>query len=204
MLKIFLVTISILILRVSTGYSQGNWELKRNENGIEVYTRKPLSGSLKELRVICELTATKTQLIKTLQDINNYKQWVYSTKSNYLLKTVNPQELIYHSISHLPWPLRDRDLIIELSIIPGSVNDKFEIKAVSLPTFLPVDNNFIRVPYSLALWKVTVVNEHKLKIDYTFSVDPGGSIPAWLVNSTLSIGPYNSFIKLKEELSRLN
>jgi hypothetical protein len=202
MIKNLLLTLSFLLLQIYTGFGQGNWELKRNENGIEVYTRKPLNGNLKELRVVCELETSKAQLIKTLLDINNYGKWVYSTKSNTMLKTVNAQEIIYHSISHLPWPLRDRDLIVQLSILPDKEADKFEIQAISLPDYLPKDKNFIRVPYSSAFWKVTVVNEHKLKVDYTFSVDPGGSIPAWLVNTTLSIGPYNSFHKLKELLKQ--
>jgi hypothetical protein len=192
----------ILFLVCPMVFSQGKWELKRNDNGIEIYTRTPLNGDLKELRVVCEFTATKAQLIKTLQDIQHYKNWVYSTKKNMLLKTVNPQQLIYYAVSHLPWPIRDRDLIIELSILPDSASNQFRIQAKSIPDYLPQNPDLVRVPYSAALWKVTVVNDHTLKVDYIFSVNPGGSIPAWLVNSTLSIGPYKSFMALRELLKK--
>jgi hypothetical protein len=188
------------MLCFSAAFGQGKWEQKINENGIEVFTRKPLNGNLKELRVVCDLLCSKAELIKTLQDINNYHNWVYSTKSTNMLKVVNPQQMIYYSVSHLPWPLKDRDLIVQLSIMPGAESNDFEIQAKSLPDYLPRNTDFIRVPYSSALWKVTVVNEHLLKVDYTFSVDPGGSIPVWLVNSTLAIGPYKSFLQLKEQL----
>jgi len=188
------------MLSFSATFGQGKWEQKINENGIEVFTRKPLNGNLKELRVVCDLLCSKAELIKTLQDINNYHNWVYSTKSTNMLKVVNPQQIIYYSVSHLPWPLKDRDLIVQLSIMPGAESNNFEIQAKSLPDYLPRNTDFIRVPYSSALWKVTVVNEHLLKVDYTFSVDPGGSIPVWLVNSTLAIGPYKSFLQLKEQL----
>ncbi|MGZ3756771.1 MAG: START domain-containing protein [Mucilaginibacter sp.] len=184
---------------VSICVAQGKWEQKINENGIQIFTRKPLNGNLKELRVMCELKCSKEQLIKTLQDIKNYHKWVYSTKITEGLKVVNPQQMIYYSVSHLPWPLKDRDLIIQLTILPVTESNFFEIEARSLPAYLPVNANYIRVPYSLALWKVTEVGDHLLKVDYTFSVDPGGSIPAWLVNSTLAIGPYNSFMKLREQ-----
>ncbi|MDB5010964.1 MAG: hypothetical protein JWR67_3802 [Mucilaginibacter sp.] len=190
----------IFMLIAVAGFGQGKWEQKINENGIQIFTRKPLSGNLKELRVVCELACSKAQLIKTLQDINNYPNWVYSTKITNLLKVVSPQQIIYYSVSRLPWPLKDRDLIVELSIIPSTESNLFEIQAKSLPDFLPRNTNLIRVPYSSALWKVIIVNDHLLKVDYTFSVDPGGSIPVWLVNSTLAIGPYNSFLKLKERL----
>jgi hypothetical protein len=200
MLKKALLVLGFLTISILPGFSQGKWELKKSENGIEVYTRTPLTGNLKELRVVCELATTKTQLIKVLQDIKHYNNWVYSTRKTNLLRIVNPQQIIYYSVSHLPWPLKDRDLIVELSILPDSVANRFQIQAKSLPDYLPQNPDFVRVPYSLALWKVVVVNDHMLKIDYTFSVNPGGSIPAWLVNTTLSIGPYNSFMNLRSVL----
>jgi hypothetical protein len=183
-------------------YAQGKWELKRDENGIEVYSRTPLTGNLKEIHVVCEFNTTKTKLIAALKDIDHYNDWVYSTKENNMLKIVSPDQFIYHSVSNLPWPLKDRDLVVELSVLPSEKHEQFQIQVKSLPDYLPRDKKYVRVPYSLALWNVTVKNENTLKIDYTFSVDPGGSIPAWLVNSTLPIGPYNSFHKLKMLLER--
>jgi hypothetical protein len=189
---------SFLLFGLSASMAQGKWELKKNENGIEVFTRKAAKGNIKELRVVCELDATKVQLINMLEDIGDYNSWVYSNKKSTVLKTITPQNIIYYTESHLPWPIKDRDLIIELNITPTP--DVLNIVAKSLPAYLPQNNNYIRVPYSLAQWKVTQAPNNQLKVDYTFSVDPGGNIPSWLVNATLTIGPYNSFLKLKEIL----
>lgn len=197
-----LIIFSVLIFGVSTGMSQGRWELQKNENGIEVYTRKAATGNLKELRVLCELDATKAQLVSILQNIGDYSAWVYSNKKSVILKTINPQKIIYYTESHLPWPIKDRDLIVELNIISNA--DILNVQAKSIPDFLPKNDKFVRVPYSLAQWKVTQAASNKLKVDYTFSVDPGGSIPAWLVNATLAIGPYKSFLKLREVLKAEN
>jgi hypothetical protein len=194
--RIFLF--SVLFLALSASMAQGNWELKKDENGIAVYTRKAATGNIKELRVLCELNATKDELISTLQNINNYSAWVYSNKKSVILKTETPRKITYYTQSHLPWPIKDRDLIIELDIAPTP--DVLNIQAKSLPNYLPLDNKYIRVPYSLATWKVTQASGNKLKVDYTFSIDPGGSIPSWIVNATLAIGPYNSFVKLRDVL----
>jgi hypothetical protein len=198
MKKYFLFLIAFV--SAISAVAQGKWELKKNENGIEVYTRKAAAGNLKELRVTCELDATKAQLINTLLDIPDYNDWVYSNKKSVILKTVSPQRIIYYTQSHLPWPIKDRDLVIELDINPTP--EVLNIQAKSLPAYVPKANDFIRVPYSLATWKVTQANNNKLKVDYTFSVDPGGNIPAWIVNATMAIGPYNSFVKLREVLKK--
>ena len=189
---------TILIFGLSTAFAQNSWELKKNENGIEVYTRNAATGNLKELRVLCKLDATKDELINTLQDIANYSQWVFSNKKSVILKTLDPRRIIYYTQSHLPWPIKDRDLIVELDI--NSAPDILTILAKSIPDYLPQNNDYIRVPYSLATWHVTQAPDNKLKVDYTFSVDPGGNIPVWLVNATLVVGPYNSFVKLRELL----
>jgi START domain-containing protein len=194
--KIF--TFIALLLWLSAGLAQGKWELKKDDHGIQVYTRKAATGSLKELRVLCELDATKEQLISTLLDIPNYTKWVFSNKKSTIIKTINPLDIVYYTQTHLPWPLKDRDLVIELII--NSTPEVLNVQAKSTPDFLSKNDNFIRVPYSLGLWKVTDAPNNKIKVDYTFSVDPGGSIPVWLVNAMMATGPYNSFVKLREVL----
>jgi len=195
--KVLLLT-ALLCIGFSPVIAQGKWDLKKNENGIQVFTRKAAKGNIKELRVVCELDATKAQLINTLENIADYNSWVYSNKKSTILKMITPQNIIYYTQSHLPWPIKDRDLVVELTISPTP--DVLNVQAKSLPDYLPKENNYIRVPYSLAQWKVTQAADNKLKVDYTFSIDPGGSIPSWIVNATLTIGPYNSFVKLRDIL----
>jgi hypothetical protein len=190
--------LSLLIFCFSNAFGQGKWELKKDEDGIQVFTRKAAKGNIKELRVLCELDANKAQLINTLENIDDYSSWVYSNKKSRIIKMITPQNIIYYTQSHLPWPIRDRDLIVELNIT--QTPDVLNVQAKSLPDYLPKDIDYVRVPYSLALWKVTQAPNNKLKVDYTFSVDPGGNIPSWLVNATLTIGPFNSFAKLREIL----
>ena len=85
---------------------QGKWELKKDEDGIQVFTRNAAKGNIKELRVVCELDATKAQLINTLENISDYNSWVYSEKKSTVLKIINQQNIIYYTQSHLPWPYR--------------------------------------------------------------------------------------------------
>ena len=50
---------------------------------------------------------------------------------------------------------------------------------------------------------MSVVNGSDLKVSYFLNVDPGGSIPAWLVNLAVAEGPYESFRNLKRQLSEV-
>ncbi|HEX3385921.1 MAG TPA: START domain-containing protein, partial [Mucilaginibacter sp.] len=112
--------------------------------------------------------------------------------------------LIYYSEISMPWPLSNRDLVIQLSFKRDTVDHTLHIQAKSIPGVLPPKPNLIRVPFSLAEWDVKVLPNKLLDIQYTLSADPGGALPAWLVNLAASVGPYNSFQKLKALLTKEN
>jgi len=201
-MKIKSVTIFTLFLFMLTVASaQDKWELRRNENGITIYSRQSPDGKLVELRLLCQLDAAPEELIRQLMDINSYSSWVYSNKKSGIIKKVNDHDIIYFTEAHLPWPIQDRDLVVELNIEPATNPNATQIILVkSIDGILPPKKHFIRVPYSLVTWRITPVPGNKVNIDYTFSLDPGGSIPKWLVNLTLTTGPYKSFVKLRELL----
>src|SRR5579872_7448549 len=87
----------IMLLAASAAAAQGKWELSKSEHGIEVYTRKAATGNLKEVRVVCEMEATKAQLQNMLFDIAGYNDWVYSNKKSTLVKTISVQKIVYYS-----------------------------------------------------------------------------------------------------------
>ncbi|HMG68961.1 MAG TPA: hypothetical protein VK588_14790, partial [Chitinophagaceae bacterium] len=81
--------------------------------------------------------------------------------------------------------------------------DRFlKITAVGIPKYLPEKDGKVRVPRSSITWYVTMPTSTSVTIVYTFEADPGGSMPAWLVNMFADKGPYESFKKLSELLKK--
>lgn len=181
--------------------AQDNWELKKNEKGIAVYSRNLTNETYKQIKVICELPGTTDNLIKTIRDVAHYKDWAYLNRKTELLKKKTDNNFIYHTETDMPWPLTDRDMVIETTILPDKENDLLRIEVKSIPDYVPQKVNLVRIQYSLAVWEVKPLPNNKLKVEYTLSVDPGGSVPAWLVNATVATGPYNTFVKLREKLA---
>lgn len=192
----------VLVCMSSLSFSQETWQLIKDEDGIKVYTRRQDNEKFKEVRADFELNASEDQLIGMLQDISHHKDWSYGTKRTFLVSKKSNDTLVYYSEVSLPWPLSNRDLVIELSVKKDTVNKTLLIQAKSIPGILPVNPGLVRVPFSLALWNVNVLPNKSLKIQYIFRTDPGGALPAWLVNFAASVGPYNSFHKLKEIIQK--
>ncbi len=192
LLTFFLFFIPLII------YAQENWNLAKEKNGISVYTRMLNSERYKQVRVICEFNGSIEKLIKILQDVDNHKNWVYKTTVSYLINKKNADTLYFYSEISLPWPASNRDASVELAVAKDSLSKKAIITVRSFPKLVPYKKNIIRVPYSLGLYKLNSLPNNHIKIDYTLSVNPGGTLPSWLVNYTATIGPYQTFVNLKE------
>jgi len=182
----------------TAGFAQPpKWQLAKNDNGIKIYTRRLQNEKFKEVRAIFELNATEEQLMGVLRDISHHNKWSYGTKKTYVISKKGTDTIIYYSEVALPWPLSNRDLVIELTFKKDTVNSVLHIQAKSIPGIVPRYPDLVRVPYSFAIWEVTPLATRRLEIEYILSADPGGALPAWLVNLGATTGPGNSFRKLK-------
>jgi len=98
----------------------------------------------------------------------------------------------------LPWPIRNRDNVSMVQI--EKVNDtiiKCNIKAIEQE--IPKGKNTIRVNNLEGYWLLEEKDGYTLVSQELF-IDPGGTIPAFIVNSLLHKGPYNTFLALKREV----
>ena len=158
-------------------FGQATWTLVKDQDGIKVYTRRIASEKFKEVRANFELNATEDQLIGVLENIPHHKDWSYGTKRTFVISKKNKDTIIYYSEVSLPWPLSNRDLVIQLSINRDTLDNMLHIRAKSIPGILPAKPNLVRVPFSIASWDVKVMPNKLLAIQYTLSTDPGGALP---------------------------
>lgn len=127
---------------------------------------------------------------------------MYATKSCVLLKQVSPAELYYYSEISVPWPASNRDFIARLVVTQDPRTKVVTIWGPTYPEYLPAKKDIVRVSQSEGKWVLTPVGKNRVKVEYTLHADPGGNIPAWLVNMFATKGPYESFRNLKEQLKK--
>ncbi len=179
--------------------SQEDWTLQKDKNGIKVFTRKVENLKFHELKVECEFHGRLSQLAAVLLDVNNHTRWVYQAVKTELLEA-SGTNLFFYTELECPWPFDNRDLVAHMSISQNQENKVMTVNAENVDGYLPVNEDIVRVKFSRVRWIVTPSTENHLKVDYRIQMDPGGSLPAWLLNLFISKGPFESFSKLKEEI----
>jgi hypothetical protein len=174
-------------------------DLKRDRDGIRVFTCKTENEKFKLLRAEFELTGSTPQQVKDfLWDVANYKTWQYNLMEATQVAVAGQNELTYRALIDAPWPAENREIVVKMVVT--ELESGMTIKIVHVPHSEPPPDNFVRVPFFEALWQITRV-ENDLKLVYALRIDPGGYVPAWLVNIAMAEGPHVSFKNLKAQLN---
>jgi hypothetical protein len=199
-ITIQILFIAFAFLTASTAFSQYNWQLTKNNDGISVYQSSVNNSRYKSIKVECTLEGSYDKLLSIITNVNHYKDWVYNNKTTSLLKSANLLDFYYYAETSLPWPMSNRDAVMHTTITRDSLNRFIRINSVNHKGLVIEKPGKVRVPYSNINWYVTMPSAKSIHIVYTFEADPGGSIPAWMVNSFADKGPFESFKKLGQLL----
>jgi len=194
----------VLFFMLNIGYAsaQNDWKLSTEKEGIKVYTVKVPDSKIKAIKVECELNASVSQLVAVLMDVNTAPDWVYHVKSAKLVKQVSPAELYYYSEVSLPWPAANRDFVAHLTVSQNPDTKVVTIDGPAVPGFVPVKKGIVRIDNSVGKWVITPLGADKINVEYSIHVDPGGSLPAWLVNIFATDAPLQIFRNLKVQLQK--
>lgn len=190
---------TVLILFVN---AQNNWVLNSENEGIRIFTRLLPNSKFKAIKIETVLQSTLSQIVNVIFDINSSSQWVYRTKNCSVIKQISPWDLYYYAEVDVPWPISHRDFVAHLTLSQNPVSKMVVINVENKPDLVPQKHNVIRVMQSVGKWVITPITDHTLKVEYSLYTDPGGSMPAWLINMFITKGPLESFKKLKEQIKK--
>lgn len=190
-----------LILQLSVA-AQYNWKPEKQKNGIQLFLSETAGSKFKAVRVECTFPGNFSKLISVITNVPSFNQWIYNTKFSKVIKNFSPLEYVYYTETNMPFPLSNRDAVIHMRINTDSLPRFLTITGTGEPESLPDIPGRERVPHYKTWWRVTMPTTQTVHISYILEINPGGSLPAWIVNSFIDKGPYETFMKLKELLAK--
>jgi hypothetical protein len=182
--------------------AQKTWELKKNQDGIRVYSRTGDSSGFDELKVETTVPGKLSSLAALILDIGNYPGWSFNSEKAYVLKRISPSELYFYSLIRSPWPASPRDLAVHLRLSQDTSSRTLYVHADEIAGYIPVKQGIVRVPLSIERWIVTPLPGERIKISYELRLDPGTAAPPWLINHFSAKGPYETFCHLRDQLKQ--
>jgi len=199
--KIILLYTMAFLISLFPLKAQDHCVLKKDEDGIKVYTCETVGSDFYSVKASFEVDATLSQYASIILDIEQYKNWNTEARNARLLKRISETELIYYTDSDAPWPIKDRDLVLHLKLSQDPKTKVITIDLQCLPDYIPAKEDFVRIPLFHSTLKITPISKYKVKANYYLEAEPGGQIPAWVANLVCTRIPINAFTNLKNRVA---
>lgn len=201
-----LIIIFILLFGMFTGSSlsgqnEDGWVLSKTKDGVEIFTQKTETSAFKSFRARMIVQETVESFVAVLQDIDALPEWGYSIKGARLLERTGDSIQIYYAEASVPFPFSNRDGIYLNTFRWDSKARQLKVDIDLLPEYLEPYDKLVRVKGN-GEWQVKVLGNGNLELTFSMEVDPGGGIPAWLVNTFIEDTPYVTMVNIREMMKK--
>jgi len=182
---------------------QCDWELSKEEDGISVYTCKPEGSSFKAFNLETEIRVKNiTAIAAAILDVKNYINWMPDTEEAKMIEKFDDSHDIHYVRTAAPWPVNDRDGVYEQKATWYEDENRVVVELWALKAYdYPKENKVVRMTKGSGFWEITEKGKGNFKLTYQYHPDPGGSIPAWLANTSVVNIPFEMTKNLKEMIA---
>lgn len=132
-------------------------------------------------------------------DVDDYVNWMPDVKSAEVIEEISRNNFSYHMKLKVPFPFTNRDVVQQLIFTQSET--ELVIDLVNKPDAIETSKNYVRMPRADGRWTIHQISEDKISINFQYLTDPGGGIPAWLVNSFLVKNPHLILLAIKQMMA---
>jgi hypothetical protein len=201
MLRIVFSCFVAFFLAVSA--QAADWELAVDRHEVRVWTRVVPGYPIRELRAETTVKSTLNGLVALLMDTDNAARWIYRIDKIDLLKRDDASgSFLIRVMTDFPWPLTDRDAVVQGRITQDAGTGAISVssRSVTLNAY-PATDDFVRMPDMEGTWTFLPLGQGQVKVVMTMRADPGGNIPAAVINLIVHETPYRTLRGLRDVIA---
>jgi hypothetical protein len=182
--------------------SDQGWRKIYEQQGILVSTREEAGRAMPSLRGQAQLKAPIHHLLAILLDDEHSKEWAKGADETKVLRKLGPRQEIIYARSRQPWPVKDRDLVMQRTVEVLEPGEAYRVHLVCLPGERPELPNVVRMERCETTFVLRAMGALSTEIDYRVHADPGGSFPAWIVRLASKSIPLDTLTALAKQVDR--
>ncbi|GBF51466.1 polyketide cyclase/dehydrase [Leptospira ryugenii] len=194
------LTVFLLAIDSTTGIraEEPTWKEAKRKNSVTVLTREYPGSSVDEFLGKTEVDATISQIFALLTELESCKSLYFNCKELVVLSGNERKNIVYVR-NGAPWPVSDRDIIMERTL---DQNAKTKVASMKLKktesVSKPSPSGVTRMDSFDAIWRIIPTAAGKVRVEYQAHFEPGGSIPQSVINLAITDTPYNTLLSLRK------
>lgn len=170
------------------GATEHAWQLQRKDDGVTIYTRDKAPRRIREIKAIGFIDAPAHACRNVVEDLGNFKHFMPYTKDSGIVAREPDGSIITYQWLSLPL-VSDRDYILRVvDQSPYSSNGEtpafYQIAwTVAAKEGPPPRAGVVRVAVNTGYWHFDSIDQgNRTKATYYCFIDPGGSLPDFIIN----------------------
>jgi len=177
---------------------QESWEKVVDDDQLSVWTRPRADSSYKEARGEVVINASAQKIFSVIVSAETCIHWVYSCVESHVISRPIPQDGIVYMRTNSLWPISDRDSVFYAKTFYNPERGEFKTEMEHRNDVLAPVEGVVRITAMRGSWTVTQISPDQSKVVFWSHVEPGGLLPAALVNLALSKLHSHSLNALRE------
>jgi hypothetical protein len=178
-----------------------NWELVEDDDGIKVWSLQIPGQDLPGFRGITTMKASIDELLKVMLDFSSHTEWMWRSRESKLVKQITETRGILYNRIHAPWPVKDRDLVLDTDYRFTPDHKALTIRFTNTKDdALPVRKGIVRVPRINGFYRFWTEDGKTTNVLYQVEVDIGGNVPDFAARRYARKLPFNTLESLRERV----
>ena len=191
---------SIIIFLIVIGLplrGQPDWTLKKDIDGIKVYTKDRPSSSFKTFKATAKVDAPVEEVVRLFKAVEDMPKWYDKVSEANLLQTISKDEGIYSIVMDMPWPVRDRISVIKATMTYDASKYQYKVITRHEPSYTLDSRGMVVVTDIGSSW-IIKASDNGTELIHEGYMDPAGIVPAWLAEDTVEKGPILTIQNLRK------
>lgn len=176
---------------------KSDWVFRKETEGIKAYTQKHDWSKFDEYRIETTIDGNLSAILAVFKDFDIYP--VLFDGFDEIINHVNePDRYVNYITINTPFPARNRDGVYVNELKYNQDQKLLHIDITCSDEYYNNDSGYVQIKNCNGFWDIKDIGGNKLKIVHQFVMDPGGNVPAFIINMQTVKNPLKTMKTLKK------
>lgn len=170
-----------------------SWELRRDRDGIQVYTRSVAGSPYDAVRTTTRMTDVRlSSLVALIEDAEACPDWADRCAESYLVERLSDTESLVYTHNDMPFPVKDRDVLAQVEWTQDPATLEVEMNSTATVGKMEEVRGRLRLTQAMASWNFAPQADGSVLISNEAHINPGSALPGWVTNMLLIDAPFET------------
>ncbi len=186
--RLHILVLAVCVPLITT--AQGKWNKYESKDGLNIWYQSDTAKNLYRIKIEAKTNTDILTIYNRLLDVSAYPRYVSHCEYSELLKKISENHLIYYTITRVPFPLKNRDVVVEL--ISTRTDNEIRMITKSKNDFMQKKEQYERVMDYYASWFLKKEGD-KTEAVLIMEIGIPDYAPKWMKEYVIFKGPVETY-----------